>query len=311
MSYPREKTVSYRRAEWIVDSGRTLETYVKEANRKLASVAAKTVIYGAHHVRIAKLKEVRGGGVLLHITAEIPGDATSVVPKIKGAESEIELRRAAPPSDGEWLSGDAFLFVKDDHVCMCTTDIHDGAVQRFIHLVFERAGLRSSASQFVLRKQADIGAVNLLRKEGVKELSIRATLYKATADYQRRKNNALGVAGVVGKHFKAVLGTPHDVTHDSLRMELVLKADKRFGRGDIKVGEKQIERLAVDVINNFEPEDEFVILTRTGQKITQKEIFIRAKVMIDSDGKTVNCDQAWQELRHFFVRLHETGALEE
>ena len=311
MAYPREKTVSYRRAEWIKDSGRTLETYIKEAHRKLSSVAERTVIYGSHHVRIVKVKDVRGGGVLLHITAEIPGDATSVVPKIKGAEAEVDLRRVAPPSYGEWLSGDAFLFVKDDHVCLCTTDIHDGAVQRFIQLVFDRAGLRSASTQFVLRKQADISAVALLRKEGVKELSIRATLYKATADYQRRKTEAIGVAGLIGKHFKALLGRPDDVTSDSLRMELVLKADKRFGRGDIKVGEKQIERLATDVLTHSEPEDEFVILTQRGQRITQKEIFMRAKVMIDSDGKTVNCEQAWHELRSFFDRLGETGLLEE
>lgn len=311
MSSMREKTLSYRRAEWFEGAGINLERAIRDAHKKLVSIGDRTIIYGAHHVRSAKMKAITGGGVLLHFTAEIPGDPTSVVPRVSKRAAELDLRTANPPADGEWLSGDAFLFVKDDHVCMCMTDIHDAAIRRFLQALFEKANIRRDSTRFSLSKVADIGTLNLIHKEGVKELIIKATLYKATANYVRRKNRTAGVMGAVGKHLKAVLGKPNDVSKDNLRVELSIKTDKRLGRKHLDVGEREIEALATDVVKNMEDDDDFVILTLRNQKITPNEIFIRSKVWIESDGKTVNCEKAWEELLAFFIQLQDSGALEE
>jgi hypothetical protein len=77
------------------------------------------------------------------------------------------------------------------------------------------------------------------------------------------------------------------------------------------LGSKEIERLAADVVNNSEDDDEYVIITKTGQKISQREIFMRSKVLIDSKGKTVDRDKAWNELFRFFSVLRESGAIEQ
>ena len=311
MANYREKTLSYRRAEWLTPGVLTLERCIRDAHLKLQTIAERTIVYGAHHVRSAKMKSVTSGGILMHITAEIPGDSTSVVPKISDRSSEFDLGTARPPSGGEWLTGDAFLYVRDDHVCMCTTDIHDGAVRYFLQLLFEKSKLRKDSTRFSLEKVADISKVKLLHRQGVKELELRATLFKATASYAKRKNAVVGVTGAIGKHLKAVAGKPNDVTKDALRVELVLKVDRRLGQRNIAVGEKQIEFLAANVLQNRDKDDEFVIVTGTGERITRDEIFVRSKVRIESDGKTVNCDKAWEELLEFFGRLYDTGVLEQ
>ena len=69
--------------------------------------------------------------------------------------------------------------------------------------------------------------------------------------------------------------------------------------------------MAADVVKNAEDHDDFTIVTKTGQKIGPNEIFVRASVLIDGDGKTVNRDKAWRELSSFYKRIHDQGLLEQ
>lgn len=101
-----------------------------------------------------------------------------------------------------------------------------------------------------------------------------------------------------GKFIKGFQNKPHDVTPDSLRVILTLKVDRRFSK-HLSLGENNIEEMAADVITNSESEDEYVIVTKTGQKISPNEIFVRSSTSIKSDGKTVNRGETWRELLNF------------
>ena len=91
---------------------------------------------------------------------------------------------------------------------------------------------------------------------------------------------------------------------------LTLRVDRRFGKS-FPIGEKTIETLAADVVKSTEENEDYVIVTGTGQKISPTEIFMRSTVLIDSDGKTVNRDKAWRELSQFFDQLVNSGVLEQ
>jgi hypothetical protein len=303
MANQREKTVSYRRAEWFQDAaGLTLEKCIRDANKTLTTIEQRTINRGGQHTCIAKAQDTRPG-LFVHITADTPGEFASVVPKVKANASEMDLKVAKPPPDGEWLDGDAFLYVNDDHVCLCSTSLREGAVTYFLKEFFKKASLRRDSIGFELMKAADISKIRLIRSQGVRELEIRGTLYKATAEYEKRKTQVTGTLGLIGKHLKAaILKKPHDVTPDGVRVSLTLKADRRFGKS-IGVGYKNIEALAADVINNTEADDDYVIITKTGQRISQKEIFMRSKVPIES--------KAWRECSHFFNVLKEAGVVEQ
>ncbi len=160
-------------------------------------------------------------------------------------------------------------------------------------------------------KAADITKLKLLHKDGVKEIEIRGTLYKATADYERRKSHAAGGLGAIGKHLKTIMKKPNDVTPDGLRVMLTLKTDKRFGEKAVAIGEKTIESLASDVVNNNIADEDYLIITNSGQKISPKEIFVKSIITVDADGKTVNRDKTWKEIYSFFLNLKNTGVLEQ
>jgi len=305
----RDKIISYRRAEWLPDAvALTLEGCLRESYVKLTTVSERTIIREGRCARTAKVIEAPNGGLLLHITVETPGEAASVVPKVTPNIAALNLTIAGAPAGGEWLDGDAFLYVLGDHVCICTTAVYDRAIRIFLWELFAKASLRPSATHFDLMKVADISKVKMLHTQGVKELEIRATLYQASADYARRKAHTMSSVGAAAKHLKAILQTPDDCTPDGLRVCLTLKTDARFRKG-LALGEKRIEQLAADVVENSESNDDYVIITKTGQRISPNEIFMKTTVPIEVDGKTVNRDKAWKELVSFFKSMKESGVL--
>ncbi|HEX4079263.1 MAG TPA: hypothetical protein VHX61_10380 [Rhizomicrobium sp.] len=310
MADKREKTVSYRRAEYLDANWSDLETNLRNALKKLKTIAERSLVQGDQFARVAQAGDGPGGGLLLHITTETPGEAASVVPKVSASSSGLDLKTQKPPPDGEWLDGDAFLYVNTQHVCVCATAVHDSAIKTFLWDFFRKAKLGDNALKFELMKVADINKVKLLKAQGVKELEIRASLYAATASYESRKAHFPSALGAAGKHVMSILKKPHDVTPDGLRVCLTLKTDARHVK-DLTLGEKRIETLAADAVNSFKEGDDYVILTKTGQRISPKEIFVRTKVAVEKDGKTVRRGPIWKELTKFYDGLLSAGILEQ
>lgn len=307
----REKTVSYRRAEWLPGvKGLTLEKCLKDALANLKTINDRTVVKGGQHTRIVKQQNVTAGGTYFHFTSDTPGESASVVPKAGPGIVELDVKSQKPPTDGEWLDGDAFLYVYDDHVCMCSTAMRDATIQNYMFELFKKAQLRKDSIRFELTKVADVTKLKMLHSQGVKELEIRASLYQATANYEKRKSHVTGGLGAVGKHLKNFLKKPNDVTPDSLRVFITLKVDRRHPK-EISLGERTIEALAADVVKNPEKSEDYVIITKTGQRISPREIFMKSTVAIECDGKTVNRTKAWRELSAFFNQLKAAGVLEQ
>jgi hypothetical protein len=77
MAKMREKTLSYRRAEWLADvpKGTTLESCLKAAHHVLKTVQDKTIIRdNGQQISAIKKLAARQGGFFLHVTADTPGE---------------------------------------------------------------------------------------------------------------------------------------------------------------------------------------------------------------------------------------------
>jgi hypothetical protein len=311
MPNKREKTISYRRAVWVQGAhGLTLEKCIREAHAVLKSVDDKTIGHGGQLTKSAKQKNYAPGGLFLHLTVETPGEATSIVPHVAPTAPDVDLKTQKAPSNAEYLDGDAFLFVRDDHVVLCTTGIRDGAVAHFLYELFKKAKLRQDSTRFILEKIADVTKLKMLHAQGVKEIELDAALFKATAEFTQRKTDAFGSLGAVGKFFKSLIDKPYDVTPDGLMVSVGLRIDRRFQK-KISVGYKTIEDIAANAIKNYKAKDAYTIITKSGQRISPTEIFVKTNVEIDSHGKTVDRDKAWRELSHFYETLKNSGVVEE
>src|SRR5579859_5544494 len=141
MATQREKILSYRRAEWPTATGTNLEKCISNALKALPTIDDRSLFNGPQCARVAKHEDGKTGGLFLHITTETPGEAASVVPKVASNAQELSVKTEAPPPDGEWLDGDAFLYVRENHVSICATALRDGAISFFLRELMRKAKL--------------------------------------------------------------------------------------------------------------------------------------------------------------------------
>jgi hypothetical protein len=311
MADTREKTLSYRHAEWLeaIPKGTTLESCLRDAHNTLKTVDERTIVRDSGQcIRSANKSAPRDGGIFVHLTADTPGEQASVVPK-KGNVEAIEVGTAAAPSDAEFMDGDAFLYVNGDHVCMCSTGLRDGAMRLFLYEFFTKARLGKHATKFDLLKVPSLDKMKMLNREGVKQIDLRASLFQATTRYENRKTKALGALRTLARHVMAVVAAEKENFDQGLRVAITIKTDDRVMRKHLAVGEKRIEALARDVLSNFDQNDDFIIETQGGDKIRADEIFVKEVVFIDRFGKSVKCKKAWEYLERFYGRLKKSGAL--
>ncbi len=313
MAGAKDRTISYRRATWFNTdpTSISLEWCIRQATTKLKDVSQRTIARdNGQEISMAKLKAPKGGGFFVHITVDTPGEAASIVPTVKKTVEEIDVATAKAPPESEFMDGDAFLYVRDDHVCMCSTGMRDGSIVYFFAELFKRAKFRGDADKFDLMKVADVNKTKLIKAQGVKEIELRAVMSEETAHYNKRKGQAASIAGAAARHARLLFGNINDVTNDALRVGLTIKVDHRF-RKHLSLGEKRLEQLALSLVKDQEAGDDFVIVTEGGQKISPQEIYMKTTVPIESIGKSVKYEKAWKELGDFFATLVEGGAIEQ
>ena len=77
MAQKREKTLSYRRAEWLdpMPKGTNLELCLRDAHGALKTVDERTIVRdNGQCIRSANKLAPRDGGFFLHLTADTPGE---------------------------------------------------------------------------------------------------------------------------------------------------------------------------------------------------------------------------------------------
>lgn len=311
MAEERTKTLSYHRAEYFCDnpSSINLGLCIKQATDKRHTISDRTIsTRSGQYIKMAHFQPESEGGYFLHLTVETPGERASIVPKVAAEVTEFKVGTLPPPNDAEFMDGDAFVYVRRNDACLCTTTIRDGAVRYFLQKFFEESQIRKDAGQFHFLNALDASKIALLHK-GVKQIELMGTLYRASIDYQKRKGQAVGIFDLISKQYKAILGKPDDFTDDSIRVEVVLKVDRRR-KGGIVLGHKRLTELATGIIEHQEKDDEYVIITKDDEKIKPSEIVLHSTAEIGSIGKSVDREQAWGALFRYYNSLTESGQLE-
>ena len=300
----REKTLHYCRAVWFVDTNlKTLESYIREAHQKLKTVGARKFQRDdGQYLKGLRFQEKKdGGGYFLHVIAETPGDHASTVTTADDTKDASDVDTVPPPNGKEFMDGDVFAFIKGDDTCICSTALRDSSFYVFLLELFKKAKLEDKSDKFELQKVANVDKLKMIKKEGVKEIDIGATLFDASVKYINRKDG-MGVFGTVAEHLRAIFKDDGQPKEDSLKVQISIVTDGRM-KGQ-PVGEKRMTTLAEELINGDEP---YSILTKADQRITPSEVYVRTRVPIERFGKSVKRAKAWNELDSFYRRLHANG----
>ena len=313
MAESKHRTISYKRAEYFIEKPGSirLSACVKAAVDKRTTVQSRTIARGrGQYIRLADCRADEHKGIYLHLTLDTPGDFASIVPQVPDTAVKFDVRTAQAPPNTEFMDGDAFVYIRGNDLCICTTALTIAAVHYFLQQFLAIANIRHDAASFDLQNAADTKKLAVIAKHGVKEIELKATLQRYALTHSIRKNKPLGIMGPLWKYFKGIVAADNDVSQDALRVALTLTVDGRVKKG-ITLGYKRINEIAVKIVEDQQKGDEYVIVTNDGLRISPTDIILKGGAEIEALGKSVNREKAWTELINYYNSLKGTGAFEE
>lgn len=310
----RAKTISYRKAEFLIPSEKTLETHLMEAHGLFPLVSQRRIeVPGQPILECLKHTYHKDFGVYLHIAAYTPGEHASVIPKVTNGPQE-NVATTPPPDDSEFMDGDIMMMVAGNDVLLCGSSLHEKKAERYMIGIIESAGLDQNTPKFALCKRADVDKMRLIQAQGVKSIDLDVSVFDATIEYIERKSVCKKFGGAVADTIKALVLKDWDeedlAAAENLSVGVSLsfdgkKKNKAFGKTKIE----ELARMLVE--DEDEDTDSFSIQTVGGERIKGSDISLKKKVFLPKHGKSVQCVDAWRAIDEYYFELKNGGLLEQ
>ncbi|HBP1408684.1 TPA: hypothetical protein L5T47_006433, partial [Pseudomonas aeruginosa] len=180
---PKEKTKKrpfyYRRAKWDeMNKEPSLEKILTICHEELSTVGDRTFLSGEGEIRGADADPRPGEGLFLHIASYVPDEQTTTIEKSKRVKRS-KLHAEAASAGRDFLSGDIFALVKDNHLILCPSGVRESVVHSYIYNVLKKCKYSKMLASFDLEKIAKASKLAMVATEGVKSIELGASLYDA------------------------------------------------------------------------------------------------------------------------------------
>jgi len=310
----KQRKLIYRRAAWINDDFTIpLQVYVEKAHTVLDTIEKRTFQHGPMEMQGLRFKQIENTGIFLHVASYFPKAPTSIVPD-PSPSHHADVNTSAPPKGNNYMEGDIMFLVSGNDLILCPCGVRENIAREYLRNVLKKVGFETESMSFGLEKVANCDKVKLLKSEGVKSISLGASLYDASIDYLERKTIKSKILSGVVDNLQALFQNDNDIDlrslHDkeNLTVRLEISFDQRKKGGAI--GRRRIERTADKLVHDREDEG-FTIETFSGKKVTAKEINLSQRVNLEPLGKSVMVNDAWAKIKDYFLELKQNGMLEQ
>ncbi|NKF51382.1 hypothetical protein G3R49_12520 [Shewanella sp. WXL01] len=319
----KEKKLYYRRADFgLLELDSTLQEMLFDTLEDTDSVGEITFAGGnGTEVRCANY-DVRDGGLCMQITTYTPGQDTSTIVTDKTAE-QSDVDKEGAPAGKDFVDGEAFVYIKDNNVVLCTSNARESLASKYFKLLLEHGlhVIESETLQLVV--VANVDKIAIIKREGVKKISLGCSLFDATQQRLDRKNNLVdSILAHAAKQAKAIFSkddTLKDIDDkENLNIEVALSFDGNEARskdnkkiqGFGEVGKERLEQSAKLLIEDEEAPG-FSIITNTDKVLTPDQVRVNGKAKINVLGKSLMKGDAWDKLCLYYKEIEAEGILEE
>jgi hypothetical protein len=318
----KNKKFYYRRAKWDGQGKQSLEQILLEAHEVLDTVGKRTFeASSGAEIRGASFKDDEG--LYLQIASYVPGEATSIIDKSKRSKQSSITAQAAP--DGkDYLDGEVFVYIKDNHVILCPSGVRETVVETYIWHILTAVKKIDIAKTFELDKVAKANKLRMIKEEGVKEIDLNTSLYEASLIHMDKNNPKVGgwkkaMANQLSAVFSKDKGLKEITEKENLNVKITIKFDGAEARKHSKdpdfgkAGKKRLERTAEQVLSEFDSDEEngFVIVTGAGNRITSDEIRVSESFRIEILGKSLSKKATWTKLKEYHDKLDADGVFKQ
>lgn len=207
---PVQKPIHYVRATYNVNTApsKPLEQLVRSAMTKLGSMAQTEIAMGSLGVVGIRHRATASNDPLcLAIGAGVPGEKMTTMGLKVTTPADVDHATQAPANRAFKLS-EAFVLIDQNDVLLITEgSFRVATVAGYLRELISKAALRAGDVAFELRKVTNQNKKKVLEDEGIKELRLNTTMYRATQELDGQSNGAV----TVSSRLKSFVGTLKDL----------------------------------------------------------------------------------------------------
>lgn len=306
------KVLSYRRAEFFTPqpAGLTLQDYLLQAHNRFPNIEHRRITLPGRPDLEGRNWKSNGNAFFLHIAAYTPGEEATVVPKLQGVPSG-DIATTPPPDRCEFMDGDITALVHKNHIILCSSNLHEKNAETYMVNIVLNAQINDTAGKFTLSKVAQTSKIDLIRRQGVKSVSLDANLYNATLQHVDRRTVSKRIGANLGEILSSVFGKDQESLDldfaENLSVKVILTFDQRKKSAAL-TGER-LEAVAEGMLD--EVDEGFSITTKGGEKIRPDDVVLKKQIRLPRFGKTVYCASAWEAMENYLLELQDGGLLEQ
>lgn len=287
---PTSKPIHFVRAIYNENAApkQTLEQLIRSAMRKLGSMGETEVPMSTLGTAIIRhRRDAAEEPLLLDIGAGVPGEKMTTL-GLKVAAAEDVDQSAEPPEKRAFKLSEAFALIdKNDLLVITEGSFRVATLAAYLQLLIGKADLRAGDVAFELRKVTNQETQRILAQEGIKELQLNTTMYRAT-----RELDVEGRGSVSGqlKSFVSVLKDlfVEDIDEnrreqlsqhwDELQVNTVIKADGGSRAEDIVLDVMSL--VGEEVIEEGDDSVDVTVFTKRGTPIKLGQVTPIKKVRL-------------------------------
>lgn len=257
--------------------------------------------------------------LLLALGAGAPGERMGTFGTDVVADHDEDLPES-PPEDRAFKLADAFMLIEQQELLICTDGGMRGyaAVERYLQGLFDRANLQPAASAFELLPASNQEKRRTLEQEGVKEITIKGTMFAAT--YELEGQAPKGLTEQFRRFRKYCQDYLSEEIEDEQKREelaghwgeinVTTTIKPAGGTRAIPVVLTSLDHAGLDMVDEIPDDSEVVILTRSGNTIRTGDVVLKKKVPLRRKELQNDLDvfEVWNALKEFRAELMKRGA---
>ena len=313
MNQPRRRTISYLRANWLnAKNGETLQTALTRCLKVFPSSDATKLLVGVREFSI-RHRQVDDNHFRIHIASWTEGEDAATVPHSLGNQANADLAMRPPDPSTDYLGGDAFVVVADNHFVFMPSGVQRKTVENYLYRLLQHSHRKGSIpteelSDFDLFPVANRSVAQQLREEGLKEIRLNVGQYLESALSDSLEAQPTRLQSLGNDFLRHLITRETDREEirrsQNVQAELVIKVDGRRKGLDYA----QFGTMMKDVSDEAEDQD-IVLVTRNNHRIKHGKLLLTKPVDVTPFANTVHYRSAWHEMEVYLLELSKMRAL--
>lgn len=257
--------------------------------------------------------------MMLAIGAGAPGESFGTFGADVAAAHDDDAPEP-PPENRAFKLADAFVLLDEDELLICADGAMRGysSVARYLRALFDQANLSPNTQTFDFEPASNQEKRRTLELEGVREMTLKGTLYAATQELDGQEPD--GMTSAWRRFRRGVQGVFAEEVEDDTERALLAGHWGDFnvtttiapsgGSRAEQVVLSTLDEAALDVIDEIPDDSEVVIHTRKGNKIRSGDVILTKDVRLERkvDQNDLDHLEVWDELQIFRSELLQRGA---